>query len=80
MFNKLQQMYIYSKFTFQPLLTMTKYQEKAMLSVSSLVHSLCRNNPDCENYMEVRKIISLMENKIAPACKVTPKTMQTVSN
>jgi len=57
---------------------MVNYQEKAMLSVSSLVHSLCKNNPVCENTLEVRKIINQLEGMIAPSCKVTEDTFKTV--
>ncbi|XP_052777718.1 uncharacterized protein LOC128215025 [Mya arenaria] len=53
------------------LLKVENLQEKAMLSVSSLVHSVCRNNPACENYIEVKKIISLLESKIAPSCSIS---------
>ncbi|XP_052255844.1 uncharacterized protein LOC127861416 isoform X2 [Dreissena polymorpha] len=52
------------------LLKMDTLQERAMLSVSALVHSVCRTNQNCENFIEVKKIISLLENKIATSCKI----------
>ncbi|KAH3697758.1 hypothetical protein DPMN_085268 [Dreissena polymorpha] len=58
---------------------MDTLQERAMLSVSALVHSVCRTNQNCENFIEVKKIISLLENKIATSCKIEGD-MRTVSH
>ena len=49
-----------------------------MLAVSSLVHSLCRNNKECENSLPVRKIIAVLESKIGN-CKVSKTNFDTVS-
>ena len=62
----------------KPLLSLIDNEEKAMLSVSSLVHSYCKTNTGCDGNLQIRKIISLLENKIGPACKVTDANFKTV--
>ena len=66
-----------SLFYFQPLLSLKANTEKAMLAVSSLVHSVCRNNFECENSLPVRKIIAVLDTKIGN-CKVSKANFNTV--
>ena len=62
----------------KPLLGLIDNEEKAMLSVSSLVHSYCKTNTGCDGNLQIRKIISLLENKIGTGCKVTDSNFKTV--
>ena len=57
---------------------MSTNQEKAMLAVSSLIHRVCKGKDECNNLIEVKKLISMLENKIAPSCKTTDETMKMV--
>ena len=50
-----------------------------MLSVSSLVHSYCKSNGGCENALEIKKVISILENKVGSSCKVTDTNFKSVS-
>ena len=62
----------------KPLLSLTDNEEKALLSVSSLVHSYCKTNGGCEGNLQIRKIITLLENKIVTGCKVTDTNFKSV--
>jgi hypothetical protein len=62
----------------QPLLTLPGREEKAMLSVSSLVNSYCRINPNCGNDEEVGDIISTLEQNIGYGCRVTDSNRKKV--
>ena len=66
-------------FCLQPLLTLEDNEDKAMLSVGSLVHSYCTSVGDCEQDTVVKKIVATMESKIVRGCKVNKNDVKSVS-
>ena len=52
--------------SFQPLLTMESIRRKAYLAVSSLVHTYCSQNANCEN--DVQEIITIFQNNLGSDC------------
>ncbi len=52
----------------QPVLDLPAYKHKALLSVSALVHSFCRNN-DCAKNVEALDIVSRLVNNLGNECE-----------
>ncbi|XP_021356772.1 uncharacterized protein LOC110452518 [Mizuhopecten yessoensis] len=52
--------------------------DKVILPVSALVHSYCRDNPQCGDDMEVDDIMIWLENKIGRNCQYTDNTYMQV--
>lgn len=63
----------------QPLLSMEDNEEKALLSVGSLIHSYCTSSGVCDQDTVVKKMIAAIENKIAKGCKVARGDFKSVS-
>lgn len=45
--------------------------QKAILSLSSLVHRFCQINPECIRIPEIKEIMTLLEAPIPPNCIAT---------
>ena len=58
---------------------MVENEEKALLSVGSLIHSYCTSSGVCEQDTAVRGLISAMVSKIANGCKVKDETFKSVN-
>ena len=54
-------------------------EDKTLLSVGTLIHSYCKHNGNCEEDDTVRALVSAIENKMAPRCKVTDANFRSVS-
>ena len=53
--------------------------KKSALSVSTLVHSFCRSNDNCESETEVSDIIRILEDNLHYNCKAeTPEQHQII--
>ncbi len=60
----------------QPILTSERANQKAVLSISALVHSYCRRNADCAGHQEVRDIVSVLEDNLRYNCKTDSEQLQ----
>ncbi len=59
----------------QPLLELPQPYRKASLSVSTMIHSYCRHNSDCDYDTEIQDMIRIFEDKLRYNCKAETPDM-----
>ena len=62
-------------FLLQPLLAEETVRPKALLSISAMIHSYCRNSLQCESEAPIRQAVAHIENLIGISCFGDEKTV-----
>lgn len=60
----------------QPILADNQVRPKALLSISAMIHSYCRNHPECQSEEAIRQAVTSIENRVGIACRSRDETEQ----